>query len=266
MGKALVLKNVNFATNKVTTVTLAENVPCTGISISQNTLSFSQLGTATLTATPTPVNTSDTVSWASSDTSVATVNDGVVTAVGLGSATITATCGNYSATCAVTVTVEITDFITLLHRMNSGTDLANGKDYVGTYTSDADVYKKKAMLLSGTVTVSGYKALSGDAELYNSKYPLIIPNNAKTIVVEGSGLSLTDIVYLDSNSHPTYAMTSAYLGCKVVVAPSYASASSGKCTFTIPSNVEGLDSFILTLTFASAIEELPSGTKISFAA
>ena len=44
-----------------------------------------------------------TVTWSSSDTSVATVTDGVVTAVDAGTATITATAGGYSATCEVTV-------------------------------------------------------------------------------------------------------------------------------------------------------------------
>lgn len=43
------------------------------------------------------------IEWFSSNESIATVTDGVVTAVGEGNAMITATCGNLTATCMVTV-------------------------------------------------------------------------------------------------------------------------------------------------------------------
>ena len=60
---------------------------------------------ATLTATVRPEATTDkTVVWTSSDPAVATVDkDGKVEARGLGTAKITATCDNVSATCEVTV-------------------------------------------------------------------------------------------------------------------------------------------------------------------
>ena len=49
----------------------------------------------TLTPTVAPDNATDkTVTWTTSDASVATVTDGVVTAVGAGTATITATATN----------------------------------------------------------------------------------------------------------------------------------------------------------------------------
>ena len=84
-----------------------EAQPVTGISLDQTELSLDQGGNATLTATVTPATAYDkTVTWTSSDENVATVADGVVTAVGAGTATITATTedGGYTATCAVTVT------------------------------------------------------------------------------------------------------------------------------------------------------------------
>lgn len=110
MGKALVINNVDFSTNKLTTVDLEDDVPCKGINLSASTLSFSKVGnTSTLTASVSPYDCTDAVVWTTSDADVATVAGGVVTATGVGTATITATCGAYSATCAVSVTHVLTD-------------------------------------------------------------------------------------------------------------------------------------------------------------
>ncbi|MDE6649415.1 MAG: Ig-like domain-containing protein [Muribaculaceae bacterium] len=54
-----------------------------------------------LTATVTPTNTTDEITWSSSNPEVATVVNGKVTAVGVGKVTITAKAGEKSATCEV---------------------------------------------------------------------------------------------------------------------------------------------------------------------
>lgn len=79
----------------------------TGISLNKSTTSIAKNATETLTATLTPTNTTyDEVTWTSSDESVATVEDGVVTGVAAGTAVITAITerGGYTASCTVTVT------------------------------------------------------------------------------------------------------------------------------------------------------------------
>ena len=79
-------------------------VAVTDVTLNQTTLTLAVDGTANLTATVNPSNATDkTVTWASSNASVATVNNGTVTAVGVGLANITAKAGGKSATCSVTV-------------------------------------------------------------------------------------------------------------------------------------------------------------------
>ena len=77
--------------------------PCTGITLDKGTLTIARGETATLTATVEPANTTDKVVWSSADKTIATVKDGAVTAVGLGETTITAACGDKTASCKVIV-------------------------------------------------------------------------------------------------------------------------------------------------------------------
>lgn len=77
--------------------------PCTGITLDKDTLTIARGETATLTATVEPADTTDKVVWSSADKTIATVENGVVTAAGLGETTITATCGNQTASCKVIV-------------------------------------------------------------------------------------------------------------------------------------------------------------------
>ena len=79
----------------------------TGVSLDKTNLNLNPGKGGTLTATITPGNaTNQNVTWKSSDTKVATVDNGLVTAVGLGTTTITVTTadGGKTATCEVTVT------------------------------------------------------------------------------------------------------------------------------------------------------------------
>lgn len=86
----------------------AKTVAVTSVAVSSKTLNLEVGQTRTLTATVTPDNATDkTVTWTSSDKNVATVDkdNGTVTAVGEGTATITATAANGKKdTCKVTVT------------------------------------------------------------------------------------------------------------------------------------------------------------------
>lgn len=98
--------SVTLAEETYSITMAAATVPATSITLNQNSLflySNTTPNTATLTATVEPADSTDTVSWSSSNNDVVTVKNGVVKAVGNGTAAITATAGEYSATCEVTV-------------------------------------------------------------------------------------------------------------------------------------------------------------------
>ena len=85
-------------------------VVVTGVTLSQTEAMLAVGETLTLTATVIPDYAADKVTWSSSDEAVATVADGVVTAKGEGSATITVSSidGTVTATCTVTVYIPVT--------------------------------------------------------------------------------------------------------------------------------------------------------------
>ena len=80
--------------------------PVTGITLDQTSATIPMGDNITLTATVLPQNAYNrNVIWTSSDTDIATVENGVVVAISIGTATITATTedGNFTATATITV-------------------------------------------------------------------------------------------------------------------------------------------------------------------
>lgn len=96
--------NVSYVPTVLSGSTLTIVNPCTGITLDRDTLTIARGSTATLTATVEPADTTNTIVWSSENDNIATVENGVVTAVGLGETTITAACGDKTASCKVTVT------------------------------------------------------------------------------------------------------------------------------------------------------------------
>ena len=98
--------NVNGSDSEEYTLTI-KAVSVTDVSLDKDTLSLYTGDTASLTATVAPVTATDkSVTWESNNANVATVENGTVTAVGAGNATITVTTqdGGKTDTCTVTVT------------------------------------------------------------------------------------------------------------------------------------------------------------------
>ena len=89
---------------------IKKTYPINSVSLNQSSMEMVEGDESTLVATVSPSNaTNKNITWSSSNTTVATVNNGVVTALKAGSATITVRTedGNKTATCQVTVNAKV---------------------------------------------------------------------------------------------------------------------------------------------------------------
>ena len=119
----------------------------TALTLDQTALELVSGNSRTLTATVTPAHAEQNVTWTSSNESVATVENGVVTAVRAGIATITASASGQSASC--TVTVKEPTYTVTLHT-GDGT-IADGKN-VTEYTYGTGI----ALPTADDVTYTGH--------------------------------------------------------------------------------------------------------------
>ncbi len=106
IGSTTIKATAQDGSGKYATCEVTVTQPVTGVTLDQTSLTLTEGDSETLSATVEPSNaTNQNVTWSSSDPSVATVANGVVTAVGAGTATITVTTedGDFTATCEVTV-------------------------------------------------------------------------------------------------------------------------------------------------------------------
>ena len=100
-----------------------KSVPVTGVKLDKTELSLYTGESALLNATVEPDNaTNKNVTWESSDETIATVDNGEVTAQAAGEATITVTTsdGGFTATCTVTVTQSIYSITADITALNFG--------------------------------------------------------------------------------------------------------------------------------------------------
>lgn len=90
-------------------ITIVNSVPAEKITLDKTSISLEKGKTAVIKATVTPANATTGISFYSSDDDIVTVSDdGKITAVKGGTATITAISGDVSAKCTVTVSVPMT--------------------------------------------------------------------------------------------------------------------------------------------------------------
>lgn len=164
-------------------VTVQPNtVAVTGITLDKTAMRLLEGETGTLAATVEPETASDkTVTWSSSDETVATVADGVVTAVAAGTAAITARAGDQEAVCTVTVVsanaaytvsmgedkrVVAGETVTIPVTVGHTTDVATYNAFDMAFSYDAGILELTSAEIEGltvtvgdgTVRVQGYGA------------------------------------------------------------------------------------------------------------
>jgi hypothetical protein len=158
-----------------------DEVAVTGISLDKNTYTMKAGETVNLDATVLPLDASNgKILWESASTDVATVADGVVTALSEGESTITATTvdGSFSASCVITVNPASGSILTV-----SGEITANATweaDY--TYLLSGFVYVTDGV----TLTIKPGTIIKGDKA---TKATLIIERGAK-LMAEGTADSV----------------------------------------------------------------------------
>lgn len=159
----------------------------TGITLNNSTISISGASTSQLVATTVP--SGGTVTWSSSDTSVATVSSsGLVTGVGNGTATITASCGGLSAQCTATVS----GFVTLV-------------SISAVYTQGGTVYDTDTLdSLKTDLVVTAHYDNSTTATVASTDYTLsgTLAEGTSTITVSYGGKTTTFNVTV--TEAPTY--------------------------------------------------------------
>ena len=168
----------------------------TSVTLDKTELALTIGGAAVqLTATVTPDNATDAdVDWSSSDVSVATVDgSGLVTAVAMGTATITAKAGDKSASCTVTVT-EVYTAKDYKEGSWDGTKVVFTKQTAASVTavanSDADVtWSAGWYTVSGNVTITGKVTLGADTHL---------------ILQDGATLNCQKIDFSNSSGYTLY--------------------------------------------------------------
>lgn len=200
-------------------------VPATAISVRPSTASFSSASkTQQLAASITPRDSSDTIVWTTSDSSVAMVsNSGLVTPIANGSCTITATAGNVSATCSVTVSgivrsFDVVNSLTHVTNSNSNTRVAEGDSYTAMLSADEGYWITNAVVtMNGEdITSSAYAngviniaEVTGEITIYAIAKEITIITTNWTRGILGStgsyinqkwyGAEVTDMITMGAN-------------------------------------------------------------------
>lgn len=148
-GTATITATSTTNTSIKATASITVNAPVspTSLSLSPSSTSLSVGGTTNLSVTASPSGAINTVTWGTSNSSIALVNQGTVTAVGVGSATITATSTantSIKATASITVTAaqpeaSVSYSFTSKSWAASPTSWSSGKDGFGYLNNGVQV-------------------------------------------------------------------------------------------------------------------------------
>ena len=135
------------------TGTSGGNTAVTAITLNPTSITLATGQKQIIIPTTTPVGYEDEISWSSSNISVVTVDDGIITAIGNGTATITAYCGNVKVQCSITVNFSIYTAGDLYNSSNIGNGViwSNAKSFYNINSINSLPITLKGITLSGSV-------------------------------------------------------------------------------------------------------------------
>lgn len=241
----------------------------TEVALDVTTVTLGPSDTQRLTATVTYSDgtTDSTVEWTSSDDAVATVTRGVITAKGAGTATITATAGDKTATCTVTVESIAVELDQTTLDMERGTEVqltATVKkgdtavdEQVEWTTSDERIATVDA---TGKVTATGEGTATITAQRAGANQKATCTVTVTWTKPEG----YAPVDYYEQNKVPTdtwgyWNDPANYVGGTSEMFEAYTQTSenseAGKATFTFAVNSRSdadLDYSIIQITYRSA--------------
>ena len=185
-----VTENTDVDTN--TTDTTVLEIPCTEVVLSKTLVEFDEAGASLLlNATLTPANTTDSVVYATSDENIATVNnDGKITAVGGGEATITVICGSIITECKVICNIEVPTEETEPSAPSAEDFKLNREDF--TMTKKGEVWK----LYSGDIAANQITWTSANENVVTIKDGVVtaVGSGMTKVYAEYGGVKLSCIV------------------------------------------------------------------------
>ena len=159
VGSATITAEIDGISATCNVTVNAATVDVTGIELTPDNLTLTEGDTYTLSATILPNNaTNQAINWSSNMPSVATINNGVVTAISEGAATITATTaeGRYTATCNITVTPSPRYTITFATTAN------------GTISTTATEFKAGDEVVLTITPADGYQIVAGSLKAHKT--------------------------------------------------------------------------------------------------
>ena len=178
---------------KTATCIVTVTVPVTGVKLNKETLELFTDGSATLTATVEPSDAANqNVTWSSDKPEVATVDNGKVTAVGAGEATITATAGGITATCVVHVRKPATVEASGSTNLSFTTD-RNEFTLTATVHAQGNDLNPKDGSWTWAVADEDVVALSGSPTLLRA----FVSSSRQAFTVEGTGTTTITATYDD---------------------------------------------------------------------
>ena len=173
--RCVVSNSAGEVTSDAVTLTVNKaTVPVSSVTLNKNVLSLVEGASETLTATVQPTDaTNKGVTWSSNNTAVATVENGKVTAVkeGVATITVTTTDGGKTATCAVTVNKPAPAEFVITFDPNGGYVSYTSAVTSGGKLSALPFASKYGYTFTGWYTKNGYRVstdmiFTGNTTLY----------------------------------------------------------------------------------------------------